>query len=241
MDHTACSETCQFLASYTLHSFRAPVCTNVREHLSATSQQLTEQHCHSVASIVFSSNYICFADTVPVECTTHQRFSKVTVWLPVSPLALALETGCDSVVADCFFQESLFAEFRVALHQVANDESHLHYEFPVSILTCAVFLLFRTVLVPTFVHLAPLFSPSHCLFVFFVVVDTFFHTAEDFCFVHAFVTHTEVFLEEILVNDTTSDTHTLATDRQVAFATHSCYSESSTCPTENLFSYVSRD
>ena len=211
MNHTASSEACQFLAGYTLHGFRAPVCTNVREHLSTTGQQFAEQHSNSVTSIVFSSHYVSFADTVPVECTTHQSFSKVTVRLPVSPLALALETGSDSVVADSFFQEAHFAELRIALHQVADDERHLYYEFPVGILACTVFLLFRTVLVPTFVHLAPLFCPSHGLFVFFVVVDTFFHTAEDFCFVHAFVTHTEVFLEEVLIHDTTGDTHTLAT------------------------------
>ena len=144
-------------------------------------------------------------------------------------------------MTDCFFEETHFAEFGIALHQVAHDEGHLYYKFPVGILASAVLLFFGAVLVPALIYLTIFFSPRHCLGILFVVVNTFFHAAKDFRFVHAFVAHAQVFLEEVLVYDTTRDTHTLATYRKVTFATHRGYSEGSTRPAKNLLCYVGRD
>ena len=241
MNHTARSQTCQFLASYTLYSLGAPVCTNVGEHLAATGQQLAEEHCHGIACIVFGSNNISLADTVPVEGAAKQSLGEVTVGLPVGPLTLSLETCRNSIVADSLFLEAHLAELGIAQHQVANDEGHLHYKFPVGILACTVLLLLGTVFVPTLVHLTVFLCPSHSLGILLVVVDTLFHAAEDFCLVHALVAHAQIFLEEVLVDDTACNTHALATYRQVALATHSCNCQGGTCPTQNLLLYISRN
>ena len=144
-------------------------------------------------------------------------------------------------MADSLFRITQLAELGIALHKVAHDERHLHNEFPIGILAGAVLLLFGAILIPTFVHLAIFFSPSHRLGIFFVVVNTFFHAAKNFCFVHTFVAHTEIFLEEVLVNDTACDTHTLATDRKIALAAHRSYSQCCTRPTQNLFCNIGRN
>ena len=144
-------------------------------------------------------------------------------------------------MTDCLFEESHFAEFGIALHQVAHDEGHLNHKFPVGILASAVLLFFGAVLVPTLIYLTIFFCPRHCLGILFVVVNTFFHAAKNFSFVHAFVAHAQVFLEEVLVYDTAGDTHTLATYRKVTFTAHRGYSECCTRPAKNLFCYVSGD
>ena len=241
MNHTACSKSSQFLTSDALHSFRAPICTNVREHLSTTSHQIAKQHSYSVASIILCSQYVCLANTVPVECTTHQCFCEVAIRLPVCPLALSLETASYCIVADSFFFVAHLEQFRIALHQVAHDQGHFHHKLPVGILLFACLLTVLAVLVPAFVCLTIFLGPCHRLFVFFVVIDTFFHTAQDLCFIHALIAHTEVALEEILVYDTACDTHTLATDRQVTLTAHICHSNGSTCKAKQLFSHVCWD
>ena len=138
-------------------------------------------------------------------------------------------------MANSFLKVTHFTKTRIALHQITNDEGHLHNELPVSILTCTILLLFRTVLVPAFICLAIFLCPSHCLLIFLVVVDTLFHTTKNLSLIYALIAHTKVLLEEILIYDTTCDTHALATDREVALATHRSDSKRSACPTKNLF------
>ena len=144
-------------------------------------------------------------------------------------------------MADSLFLEAHFLELGVAEHEVADDESHLDNEFPVGILAGAVLLLFGTVLVPTFIHLAVLLCPCHSLGILLMVVNAFIHAAENFGLIHALVAHAQIFLEEVLVNDTACDTHALATNREIALATHCSNSKCGTCPTENLLLYISRD
>ena len=83
-----------------------------------------------------------------------------------------------------------------------------------------------------------LFCPCHCFFIFFVVIDTFFHAADDFCQVDRLITHSQVFLEEIRINDRTGNTHRYATHWQVRFSSHCSYCLCGACKTKNFFRYI---
>ena len=181
MDDTVGCQAGQFFTGYTFHGFRAPIRTYIREYLCTIGQQVSEQHCYTVTSIVFGSHYECFTNTVPVERSVEQCFRIVTVRIKVCPLALSLEAGSDSIVSQSFFLESHFFQFRVSGHQVTHDDHHLHDKFPISIFLFAVFAFLRAVLeVFSFIYFAVFFSPCHCFGIFFVVIDTFFHAADDF-------------------------------------------------------------
>ena len=146
---------------------------------------MSEQHSYAVAGIVLGSYDKCFTDTVPVKRSIEQSFRIVTVRIEVCPLALSLETGCNGIVSQGFFLESHFFQFGISGHQVAHDNRHLYNEFPISIFLFTGFTFFRTVLeVFTFVCLAIFFSPGHGFGVFFVVIDAFVHSTDDFCEVY---------------------------------------------------------
>ena len=86
-------------------------------------------------------------------------------------------------------------------------------EFPVGILLLAGLALFGAVLeVLALIALAIFFGPCHSLGIFLVVIDAFFHAAEQLGFVNAFIAHSEVFLEEVGVNDRTGYTHAHGAD-----------------------------
>ena len=105
----------------------------------------------------------------------------------------------------------------------------------------AVFLFFRTIFVPSFIGFTIFFYPCHCFCIFFFIINTFVHTAEYFHFVHAFIAHTEVFLEKVLIDDAACYTHALAAYRQVTFTAHLCDGNGGASPAENLFGYVFGD
>ena len=181
MDNTILCQSGQLLTSHTFHSFRAPISTYVRENLCTISQQMAEEHSYSVAGIIFSSQYVSFTNTVPVERSIQQGFREVTVRVEVRPLTLSLETSRNSIVTKCFFLESHFLQLRITFHQIAHDNGHLHNEIPVSIFfrTCLSLGFYIEIL--SFVFLAIFFSPSHRFGVFFLIVNSFSHTTNDFC------------------------------------------------------------
>ena len=127
------------------------------------------------------------------------------------------------------------------MHQVTHDDSHLHDEFPVSILLLTGLCLFIVSDVLTLIAHTVLAGPCHSLLVLHRVVDTLSHTADDFCKVNTFVAHTEVLLEEVRVNDGTSDTHAGTTHREIRLAAHGSYCLSCSSKAQNLLCYISRD
>ena len=144
-------------------------------------------------------------------------------------------------MSDSLFLESQLAQTRIALHQVADDKGHLHHELPVGILLLACLLTLRTVLVPSFLHLAIFLRPSHGLLIFLLVINALVHTAENLRLVHTLVAHTQIFLEEFLVHDTPRDSHALASDGQVTLSAHLRHGHRRPRPTENLLGHIRRD
>ena len=102
---------------------------------------------------------------------------EVTVGIEVRPLSLALETGCNGVVANHFLFSSL-GQIRIAVHQILNDQVHLQREVPILVLLLAGTLQFFGVLVKTFNNI--LCSPGFQLFKFLLVIDAFRHAADHF-------------------------------------------------------------
>ena len=203
---------------------------------------MVEEHGNAVACVVFCSERDSFARSVPVERSIHERFGIVAVRIEVGPLALALETACDSVVSDSLFLETNLLKARVAVHEVLHDDHHLDDEFPVGILllTCLGLALAVGDVLALVAH-AMLAGPCHSLLVLLGVVDALGHAADDFGEVNAFVAHTEIFLEEVGIDDTSGDAHTCRTHRQIRLAAHCSHSLGGTCKAQNLLSNVGWD
>ena len=241
MYHTTGCKTCKFLAGNTLDSLGTPICTYIREHLATTCKQLTEKHCHTVAGIILSCKYISLAQTVPIEGTAEQSLGKVAVRFPIGPLTLSLETCSYCIVTYRLLLEAHFAQLWITEHQVTYNYRHLHDKLPIGILAGAVLLLFGAVLVPTLLDLAVFLCPRHSLGILFLIVDTLLHSAKDFCLINTLVTHAQILLEEVLVNDTASYTHTLATDGKITLAAHLGYRNCRTRPTQYFLRHIGWD
>ena len=133
------------MACHTLYSLGAPVGADVGEHHTTVGEQVAEQHRHAVEEIVLGGQHIGFATAVPVERGTEHRLREVEVGLVISPLALALYTAKDGVVAQCLFLIAHLQQAWVAVHQVADNHHGLNGELPVGILFLAVLALAFTV------------------------------------------------------------------------------------------------
>ena len=241
MNHAPRCQTGQFFSRHTFHGFGTPICTHITEHLPATGQQVAEQHGHCVAGVVFSSQHVCLADTVPVERAAHQSFREIPIGLPVRPLTLSLETCSNGIMPDGLFLEAHLTKPGITLHQITDDKGHFHDKFPISIFLFPGFLPFGTVFIPTFFRLAILLRPCHSFIIFFVVIYSLFHATQDFGLVHTFIAHAQIFLKEILVHDTACNTHALAADGQIALPAHLGHSHGCTRPTQYLFGHVGRN
>ncbi len=86
-----------------------------------------------------------------------------------------------------------------------------------------------------------LLRPSESLRDLFLIVDSLFHTAEDFYFIYRLAAEAEIFFHKLLVDDRSADTHAHRTDLQIALASHRCSSDSSAAETKQLFLYVIRN
>ena len=242
MDNAIGCQAGQFLTCHTFHCLRTPIGTHVGKDLCTIGQQMAEKHGYTVASIVLCSQHKGFADAIPVEGSVEQSFWIVAVGIEVGPLTLALETCGDGIMTQCLFLEAHFPEFRIACHQVAHNDHHLHNELPVGIFLLTRLAFLKTVLeVFPFVHFTIFLSPSHRLDIFFFVVDAFRHAANNFGQIDRLVTHAQILLEEIWIDDRSCDTHRHATHREVGFATHRSYSLGSTCKAEYLLSHICRN
>ena len=88
------------LATGFLDGLAAPVGAEVGENLGAVGEQPAEKHAGAVEGVVFGSDDVGRALAVPIERGIEHGFHEVAVGVVVGPLALALETGGDGIVAE---------------------------------------------------------------------------------------------------------------------------------------------
>jgi hypothetical protein len=77
----------------------APVGAQVGENLGGVGEQVAEEHAGAVERVVFGGDDVGRALAVPVERGIEDGFEEIAVGEVVGPLALALETGGDGIVA----------------------------------------------------------------------------------------------------------------------------------------------
>ena len=87
------------LSGDAFYRFRRPVGAHVGKYLSGAGQLVAHQHCHAVEAVVFRGDDKGFAYAVPVERAIEQRFGGIAVGVLIGPVALALKTRSDGVIA----------------------------------------------------------------------------------------------------------------------------------------------
>ena len=92
-----------------------------------------------------------------------------------------------------------------------------------------------------FILFAIFLSPGHRFGIFFLVINAFGHAADYFCQIDRFITHTQIFLEEVRIYNRAGNTHRNTTHRKVRLPTHRSYSLSSTGKTQNFFCHIRRN
>jgi hypothetical protein len=170
---------------------KAPISAEVGENLRAVGEQPAEEHARAVERVVFGGDDVGRAFAVPIEGRVEDRLHEVAVREVVGPLALALETGGDRVVALRLFAESHFREHRISDHQIAGDQRHLHAVLPLAIELLAGAGGFRGVVI--FAFRAVRLHPGEGLFIFGLVVLALAHAAGDFGHVDGLHPHAEPF------------------------------------------------
>ena len=180
------------------------------------------------------------ADAVPVERGVQDGLGKVAVRVEVRPLALALETAQDGVVAQGFLPEAQLLEFGIALQEVTDDESHFHDESPVLVLLFPALLEVGTV-ADVVILLAMGLRPGKGFLEFLGVVDAPVHAADDLHLVDAFAAHPEVVLEEVRIHDGTGDAHADGADGQVRLAPHGGGGDGGAGETKEFFLDIGRN
>ena len=79
------------------------------------------------------------------------------------------------------------------------------------------------------------FYPSQCLLIFFLIVNTFGHAANNFNLVNGFHTHSEILFKEFRRNNTSADSHCDRADLKIRFSAHRCDCYCRSCKTQYLF------
>ena len=130
MDDASCGAAREPAARDALDGFGGPERAYVGEELRPVGQQVQQEHRSAVERVVFRGEGDCFADAVPVERRVEDRFREVAVGSEVGPLALPLESPGNGVVSHGLLFEAHFGQFRIAVHQVTEDECHLYDIFP---------------------------------------------------------------------------------------------------------------
>ena len=219
MDETAVffCNAFKIISCYSLNSIRAPVCTNICEHLRTVGKKFHEHHSKTVQYVVLCCQNVRLSCAFPVKGSIQHSLCKVSVRIEVCPLSLSLEACCQSIMSDRFL-----GEFRIklvaAVHQLFDDNSHLNNELELFFFLLVCHLQFRRVLIEA--DLAGLFRPFQSFLEFSVIVDAFCHAADDLNLVNRLYSHSKIRLDEILINDGSADTHGNGTDLQIGFASH---------------------
>ena len=137
MDDALARLAAQLVAGDAFHRRRAPVSAHVGENLRRVGEQVPKEHGGAVERIVFGGENKRLTDAVPVEGRVQDCFHEVAVGGMVGPLALSLKARRDGVAAQSFFTVAQFRQARIAHHQVARDDRHLHRRCPIRVLLLA--------------------------------------------------------------------------------------------------------
>ncbi len=228
----------QLIPRGALHGLRAPEGAHVGEDLCAVRQKLHKEHPQTVQHVVLGRQDIRLPRPVPVERSVQKRLREVCVGIEIGPLALALETGRDRVVADGFLGE-LRIELVAAAHQLLDDNHHFHHKLPVLLL-----LLRRPadefrVLVESF--LAVRLRPGQGALILVMVVDALGHAADDLHLIHGLHAHPQPGLNEIAVDDRTADAHADRPDLQIGFPAHRRHGHRRAPEPQQLLFHIFRD
>ena len=166
---------------------------------------MAEEHADAVQRVVLGGDDVGLADAVPVERGVEDRLQKVAVGQVVGPLALALETGRQRIVAQRFLAVAQLGQPRVAHHHIAHHQRHLDGVLP------GRFLLLRRVLHVRRIIILALdqvgIGPSQCFLELVGVVDVAVDAARHFGHVHGFNAHPQRALEQRLIDDGAGDAH----------------------------------
>lgn len=222
-----------------LHRLRAPIGAHVREDAGPVREQVLKEHGHGVEGIVFRAQHKGFPAAVPIELAVEHGLQEIEVGLVVRPLALALDAPYDGVVAAALLDEAHFRQAGIADHKVPHDEHVLDHKFPLGILLLPAELHIRWVLIKALLAVGP--GPGQGLFKLLVVVDALIHPAEDLGLIHGLAAHSEVFLEQVLVQDAARDAHAHGTDLQIAVAPHTLGGNARLGKEQDLFPHVRGD
>ena len=223
------------ISRYAFHRVTAPVCTNVRENLSAVREQFHEQHAKPVQNVVLGRQNIRFSRTVPIEGSIQQCLREIAVRIEIRPLTLALESGCNRIVAYHLFFTA-FRQILVAVHQVFDDNHHLNDKFP-----CLFFFFIGSlheIRIFVISFLAFFLRPFKRLLIFGFVINFFRHAADNFHFIYGFHTHAQIFFYKRRVDNGTADSHCHGTNLQIGFSSHGCSRNSRAAEPQQFFSHI---
>ena len=193
------------VARHSVHRIRAPVGAHIGEDLSRAREQVTEEHCQSVEAVVLRGHDVRLANSVPIKGGVEDGLEEVAIGEVIRPLALSLESRRDGIVTQGLLAVAEIRQARVADHQVASDESHLHDHLPVRVLLLAASLHLPGIVVLALaaVGLCPLRGAGQLL----GVVDPLVHTTDELRHVDRFDAHPQILLKESMLDNGPGNSH----------------------------------
>ena len=206
-------------AGHALHGFRTPVGPHVVETGRGLRDQGTEQHAETVERVVFGRKRRRLFRPVPVERRGHDGFGEITIRKPVGPLALALETGGDSIPTERLLVPAELVKLRISIENIADDDRHLRDEFPVLVgrnhLALCDDLRQRQTGVAVIALPAVLPYPGERLPVLLLVINAERHAAQNLSHIDPLRADAEIFLHHLRVTVCAHDAHRDAADVDV--------------------------
>ena len=220
MDDSLGGLTLKRKAGNPLHGLRAPVGPHIGKQLRTVGQQVQQEHRYAVQRIVLRCEGNGLTNPVPVERGVEHRLREVAVRTEIGPLPLSLKSSDNGIVAHGLLFESHLGKFRIALHQVPENQGHLDHVGPNVILLAAGILQMFGIAIHAFPAHTILAHPVHRTIELVLIVDSQFDTALDLRAIDKLVTHTQILLEEIGIRSRSGNTHRHRADRQIRFAPH---------------------
>ena len=150
-------------------------------------------------------------------------------------MSLTLETADDRVVSDHLFLSAL-RQSLVPVEKVFYETSHFCRKFPIFLFLRRALLHFRRIFIE--VGLTFFLYPLKGFSVFRSVVYPLGHSTDYLYFVHAFHSHSEIFLKEFRRDYTSAYTHCGRAYLKITLSAHRCDRYRRPSETQNLFFYV---
>ncbi len=228
----------RFLAHSSLRDFQAPVDACVARRLSTAYRGVARGRNCDVTQVVFHNRCVDLAGTIPVGDATRRDFHRVSIELPVDPLALPLRSNYGNIVAGNFFLRSRLGRSKVAVRRVASSGDRLRRGFPVNVFLLANFLAFLAVLIPAFFQLTMFFHPRRNFFMFREIMSALVRAARGLNFIRTLVTRAWVFLGRVLIGGASNCARTLTSCQRVTFSARLNRDRYDTYPARGLLDRV---